>query len=63
MMDPSPQCYIPSFEEIGPLILEKRIGEGPWPSWSCDRGAASKLSPPTHRGSTKMALDWPSGFR
>ena len=27
MMNPSPQCYIPSFMEISPLVLEKKIFE------------------------------------
>ena len=25
MMGPRPRCYIPSFVEIGPLVLEKKI--------------------------------------
>ena len=28
MMGWSPQCYIPSFVEIGPLVPEKKIFEG-----------------------------------
>ena len=46
----SPQCYIPSFVKIGPLVLEKKILKGfyhKWgcgPSWSCDPDAANKLS-------------------
>ena len=28
MMGRSPQCYIPSFVEIGPLVPEKKIFEG-----------------------------------
>ena len=28
MMDPSPQCYIPNFVEIGPLVPEKKVFEG-----------------------------------
>ena len=51
MMGLSPRCYIPSFVEIGPLVLEKNF-EGfyhiwAWrPSWSCDPDAANKLSFP-----------------
>ena len=28
MMEWSPRCYIPSFVEMGPLVLEKKIFEG-----------------------------------
>ena len=43
MMGRSPQCYIPSFVEIGPLAPERRILKGfhyiwAWrSSWSCDQ--------------------------
>ena len=43
MMGRSPQCYIPSFVEIGPLVTEKKNFEEfyhiwAWqPSWSCDQ--------------------------
>ena len=43
MMGWSPQCYIPSFVEIGTPVPEKKIFEGyyyiwAWrPSWSCDQ--------------------------
>ena len=52
MMGLSPRCYIPSFVEISPLVLEKKIFEGfyhiwAWrPSWSCDPDAANKISFP-----------------
>ena len=52
----SPQCYIPSFVEIGPTSPEKKILNGfyhiwAWrPSWSCDREQNSV--PPTQGGST-----------
>ena len=43
-----PQCYIPSFVKIGPLVPEK-IFEGflpymRWPSWSCDQHHVNKFS-------------------
>ena len=65
MMDKSPQCYILSFVEIGPLVPEKKIFEGfhhiwTWrPSWSCDPDAANKFSFPL----LKFGYDWPSSFR
>ena len=44
MMGWSPECYVPSYVEIGPLVPEKKTLEGflPyiwvwWPSWSCDQ--------------------------
>ena len=46
MMGRSPRLYIPSFVEIGPSVLEKKICEGfyhmwAWRrSWSCDLGGA-----------------------
>ena len=70
MIDPSPQCYIPSFVEIGPLVLEKRIWKGfyhtlAWrPSWSSDTDAASKLSFPLPiKDPQKIGFDRPCGFR
>ena len=50
MMDRSPKCYIPSFVEIGLLVLEKKIFKGfyhiwAWrPSWSCDQHHVNKFS-------------------
>ena len=60
MMGPSPQCYIPCFVEIGPLVPEK-IFEGflPYIGVSavlvmCDPDAVNKTFVPlTHRGSTQ----------
>ena len=53
IMYPSPQCYIASFMEISPLVLDETMFEGflkgfyhIWacrPSWSCDTDATSKL--------------------
>ena len=43
MMGWSPQCYIPRFVEIGPLVPEKKILKcfyhiwAWWSSWSCDQ--------------------------
>ena len=59
-------CYIPSFVEIGSLVLEKKIFEGFLAymgvaailvSWSCDQTIANKISMPlpkeaTHKIST-----------
>ena len=66
MMGWSLRCYIPSFVEIGPPVLEK-IFEGFLPYMG--RGghlghgnphAANKLSLPLP---IKFGFDWPSGFR
>ena len=52
IMGRSPKCYIPSFVEIGPPVLEKKIFKGfyhiwAWqPSWSCDLDHLYKLSFP-----------------
>ena len=52
MIDRSHQCYIPSFIEIGPTVLEKRILKGfyhiwTWqPFWSCDPYHVIKFSFP-----------------
>ena len=52
MMGWSPRCYIPSFMNIGPPVLEKKIFEGfyhiwAWrPSWSCDLDHDNKFSFP-----------------
>ena len=69
MMDWCPRCYIPSFVEIGPPVLEKKILKGfyhiwVWrPSWSCDPDAANKLSFPLPKEAPlKFGFDWPSGF-
>ena len=57
MMDPSPQCYIPSHKVIGPLVLEKKIFmcfSHIWvwqPSWSCDPDPQTNFIPPSHWGS------------
>ena len=57
MMRGIPQCYIPSFVDIGWPVPEKQIFEGffyhirAWrQSWSCDPDAAKKLCSPSQRG-------------
>ena len=62
---------MPSFVEIGPLVLEKKIFEGflpyrAWrPSWSCDLDFLyTYLLPlPILMLHIKIGFDWPSGFR
>ena len=52
MMGWTPQCYIPSFVEIGLPVPEKKIFKGfyhiwVWrPSWSCDQHNVIKFSFP-----------------
>ena len=44
MMGPSPRCYIPSFVEIGPLVLEKIFeGFSPYMYMSFDPDTVNKL--------------------
>ena len=69
-MSQSPRCQIPSFVEIGPPVLEKKIFKGfehflAWrPSWSCDLDHLYKLSFPfPRRLHIKFGFDWSSGFR
>ena len=60
MMGPSPQCYIPSFVEIGPLVPQKKIFEGFLPYMGmaailvmCQRYREQTFVPPTHGSSTQ----------
>ena len=69
MMGRSPRCYISSFVEISPPVLEKKIFEGflpymAWrPFWSCDQDAVNKFrSPYPRRLHIKFGFNWPSGF-
>ena len=66
MMDPNPQCYIPSFREIGPLVPEKKFLYCIWAwwlSWSCDQRHAYKFSfPCTLKLKYKIRLKWLSGY-
>ena len=70
MMGRSPRCYIPSFMEIGPPVLEKKIflkvftiyghgghlGQVTWTIYTNFR------SPFPRRLHIKFGFDWPSGF-
>ena len=59
MMGRIPQCYIPSFVEIGLPFSEKMNFEGVLPYI----GAANKLSfPLTKEAPHKFGFDWPSTF-
>ena len=53
----SPQCYIPSFMEISPLVQEKKIFEGFLPYMGMAailvRCGVQTFVSPTHRGSTQ----------
>ena len=71
MMSWSHRCYISSFVEIGPPVLEKKIFEeflpymGVAPSWSCDQDMAIKISMPLPKEAPHkiFQFDRPSGFR
>ena len=64
IMDPSPQCYIPGFVEIGTLVAEKNIFEGSllYYGHGDHFGHVTKLSFFLWRLKTKFGFDWPSGF-
>ena len=67
MMGRSPRLYIPSFVEIGPPVVEKKICEGFYHggdlghvTWTI----CTKFdSPFPRRLRIKFGFDWPSGFR
>ena len=71
MIGRSPQFYIPSFMEIGPPVLEKKIFEGFFTiygrgghighvTWTIN---IKFRSPFPRRHHLKFGFDWPSGFR
>ena len=60
----SHRCYIPSFVEIGPPVLDKNIFSGfyhiwAWrPSWSCDLDFAIKLEMPLPKEASHKISTW-----
>ena len=70
MIGPRPRYYIPSFVEIGPLVLEKKIlkvfaiyshgGHLGHVTWTIYINFRSPFLRMLHM---KFGFDWPSGFR
>ena len=71
MMGRSPRCYIPSFVEIGPPVLEKKTFEGFLPYMDGHGGHLDHvtrimlenfrfLAPESFH--TKFSSEWPSSF-
>ena len=66
-----PSCFMPSFVEIGPPVLEKKIFEGflPYNGHGCHLGHVTWIFyihicyPFLLMIHIKFGFDWPSGFR